>query len=246
MTPFASAASIGPQRTFEAAIVETFSPPYARANWIAERPGASSEPEMMAANVSSMCCFAFSRTSPGSARPCASLIYVLRLVMTGPGGSPAAPTRAGSIAAAIVAPAPCKRLRRVRRLSFPMALCSFVIGSLLLFTWGLPAKGISLLLAEQHFLNARSIGSVAVDLGLHLSRVCAQQQNASAYSSGFGNGMRHEEDRELRLFPELQQLFLHLCAGERIKGCKGFVHEQDLRLHCHCARNRDTLFHAAG
>ena len=72
--PLVNAASMGPHRMFEAATVATWLPPYARANLSAACPGGNSEPEIMAARVSSVCCFAFSATSSGSARPAAALI----------------------------------------------------------------------------------------------------------------------------------------------------------------------------
>src|ERR1700680_3699520 len=66
----------------------------------------------MAANVSRIWCFAFSTTSSGRAWPPASLIYVLSLAITGL--ISAANTPLGSAAAAIVHPARCRRLRRLR------------------------------------------------------------------------------------------------------------------------------------
>src|SRR2546427_2280731 len=118
---------MGPHRILEATTVATFSPPYARANWIAARPGGSSAPEIMAANVSRMWCFAFSITSGGSVRFRASLMYVLTRVITGLAGSPAATTGIGNIAAAMTPPTFLNKLRRVRYLSFCIDLSSIVI-----------------------------------------------------------------------------------------------------------------------
>ncbi len=70
--PFASAASIGPQTTADPATVATFSPPYVFAKLIANFPGGSSEPEIMAANVSRIICFVFSTTASGRGRVPAS------------------------------------------------------------------------------------------------------------------------------------------------------------------------------
>src|SRR5579863_1108950 len=86
----ANAASIAPQTTSHAATVAVFSAECARANWIANRPGASSAPETMAANVSRICCFVFSTASSGRARCPASLIYELSRIITGLGDVPAA------------------------------------------------------------------------------------------------------------------------------------------------------------
>ena len=49
-----SAASMGPVRRFDPAIVETARPDWARASASAARPGGSSDPEIIAANVSRM------------------------------------------------------------------------------------------------------------------------------------------------------------------------------------------------
>ncbi len=57
--------------------------------------------------------------------------------------------------------------------------------------------------------------------------------------------MRHEQDREVGVFPELQQLFLHLPAGERVERGERLVHEQDVGLHGHAACNGHALLHAA-
>ena len=57
--------------------------------------------------------------------------------------------------------------------------------------------------------------------------------------------MRHKQDGELCVVPKLHQLILHLAAGERVERGKGFVHQQDVWLHGHAARNRHALLHAA-
>ena len=72
--PLASAASIGPHTTVEAATVAIFSPPYVLANWIANLPGGSCAPEIAAASVSRIMCLVFSTTASGSAREPASLM----------------------------------------------------------------------------------------------------------------------------------------------------------------------------
>ena len=42
-----------------------------------------------------------------------------------------------------------------------------------------------------------------------------------------------------------EQVFLHLAARQRVERRERLVHEQDLRLHRHRARDRDALLHAA-
>ena len=49
----------------------------------------------------------------------------------------------------------------------------------------------------------------------------------------------------LRVVPQLQQLFLHPAARQRVERRERLVHQQDLRLHRHRARDRDALLHAA-
>src|SRR3984893_13233463 len=81
---------------------------------MALRPGGSSEPETMAATVSRMWCFASSITLSGSARLRASLMYVLRSVITGLMDSAAAiEDQDRNIPAAITQPDCCNILRRV-------------------------------------------------------------------------------------------------------------------------------------
>src|SRR5712664_1783002 len=120
-TPFVSAASIGPHTIFEATTVATSLPPYTPANCIAARPGVNSEPEIIAANVSRICCFVFSVASSGNSRPLASPMYVLSLSMTGLTPCPvvsrlgkglAISIPGGNAAVATAKPASSNRLRR--------------------------------------------------------------------------------------------------------------------------------------
>src|SRR6266851_4162768 len=122
-TPFVIAASIGPHTIFEATTVATSLPPYTPANCIAARPGVNSEPEIIAANVSRICCFVFSVASSGNSRPLASLMYALSLSMTGLTPCPVVPRLGdglaitipgGSAAVATARPANSNRLRRER------------------------------------------------------------------------------------------------------------------------------------
>ena len=118
-----SAASIGPQRVFEHATVDTSLPAYARANLSAATPGGSSDPEIIAANVSRMCCFASSVTSSGRERSRASLIYALSSAITDlvvsaetavRAEGAAIPSSRGIAADAITNPARFKSERRLR------------------------------------------------------------------------------------------------------------------------------------
>src|SRR5262245_25975885 len=101
------------------------------------------------------------------------------------------------------------------------------------------------LTVEKHFMNARRIGALALDFGLHASRLRAQQQNASTEPNRLWHRMRHEKNREIRVDAELQQLVLHLRSRERIERRERFVHQQDFGFHCHRPRDRDALFHAS-
>ena len=92
----------------------------------------------------------------------------------------------------------------------------------------------------------RRVDAGAVDLGLHLPGMRAEQQNAVADPDRLGNRVRHEQHRELRVLPELQQLLLHLRARQRVERRERLVHQQDRGLHRHRARDGDALLHAAG
>src|SRR6185369_12880440 len=50
------------------------------------------------------------------------------------------------------------------------------------------------------------IAAVAVELALDLPRMRRHQQDAVADQNGLGNRMRHEQHREARVLPQLQQL----------------------------------------
>ena len=57
--------------------------------------------------------------------------------------------------------------------------------------------------------------------------------------------MRDEEHREVRVVPELQELVLHLAPRQRVERRERLVHQQDVGLHRHPARDRHPLLHAA-
>ena len=61
-----------------------------------------------------------------------------------------------------------------------------------------------------------------------------------------GNRMGDEQHGEMRFVPQRQQLVLHARARERVERGERLVHQQNIRLHRHAARDRDALLHAAG
>src|SRR5262245_38799462 len=90
---------------------------------MAKRPGGSSEPDIIAARVSSTACLVFSTTASGRLRVAASLIYVARVeVMSAAEAErkpPVIPTR--------LRPAPnLKRSRRERLFAILVILCEIV------------------------------------------------------------------------------------------------------------------------
>src|SRR5687768_2024110 len=79
---------------------------------------------------------------------------------------------------------------------------------------------------EEHAVDAvgqalpggvRRVGPVAVQLRPHLARVRGQQQDAVADAHRLRDRVRDEEHRELRSLPQLEQLVLHLAAGEGVQ-----------------------------
>ncbi|OFT87956.1 hypothetical protein HMPREF3115_15030 [Burkholderia sp. HMSC10F09] len=72
-----------------------------------------------------------------------------------------------------------------------------------------------------------------------------QQQDAVADDERFLDRVRDEQQREARVVPQPQQLFLHLAARQRIERGERLVHQQHARLHRERARNGDALLHAA-
>src|SRR5580658_9672853 len=95
----AKAASIAPQTTSDAATVAVFSAEWARAKLIAKRPGARSEPETMAANVSRTCRLVCSSASSGRGWLPTALMYMLSRVIVGLGDAFAAPSGRAAAAA---------------------------------------------------------------------------------------------------------------------------------------------------
>src|SRR5690242_5348213 len=114
--PLASAASIGPHRIEEPATVQIGLPLYAPTNSIANLPGGSSDPEIMAASVSRIMNFVFSTTGSGSVRIAAPAMNVLSVVITSltSAASATSPTNWGrNAAAASNAPVDCSNVRRL-------------------------------------------------------------------------------------------------------------------------------------
>src|SRR6185369_13558574 len=82
-------------------------------------------------------------------------------------------------------------------------------------------------IGKQHLVNAIGklapagrigrIGAVAVELALDLSGMRREQQDAVADQHGLRDRVRHEQPREPRIGPQLQQLVLHPAPRERIE-----------------------------
>ncbi len=123
--PLASAASIGPHRTDDPATVQTgLLPAFARANAIANLPGGSSVPEIIAASVSRIMNFVFSTTASGSARVAAPPMNVPSVVMTSLTSAAAAgskPSSGRNADAANTPPADCSSRRRLTMKLFRMS-----------------------------------------------------------------------------------------------------------------------------
>ena len=69
--------------------------------------------------------------------------------------------------------------------------------------------------------------------------------DAVAEIHGLLDGVRDEEDRRLRLTPEIHEQRLHVQACRRIERAERLVHQDDPRRQNQRARDRDALAHAA-
>ena len=58
--------------------------------------------------------------------------------------------------------------------------------------------------------------------------------------------MGHKKDGIAKMFPDLEQPFVQLAAGNRIERPEWFVEEKHFRLHQQRLRQRQSLLHAAG
>jgi hypothetical protein len=81
---------------------------------MANLPGGNCAPDIMAASVSRIICLDFSWTASGSFLFAASAIWVLRVVISLPGGAGAALARTGIAAAAAMVPPALSKPRRVK------------------------------------------------------------------------------------------------------------------------------------
>src|SRR5207244_7467219 len=72
--------------------------------------------------------------------------------------------------------------------------------------------GVDLVLERLRFIAICPCTRQTIDLRLHLSRMRAHQEDATADLNRFRNGVRNEQHREMRIVPKLEQLILHLAA----------------------------------
>ncbi len=69
--------------------------------------------------------------------------------------------------------------------------------------------------------------------------------DARRQEDGLGDRMRHEHDRRLGPFPDLEQLEVHPLAGHLVERAERLVHQQDRRVDRQCPGDRHSLLHAA-
>src|ERR1700694_4162038 len=79
------------------------------------------------------------------------------------------------------------------------------------------------------------------DLSLDPAGMRRQQQNPVADLDRLGDRMGDEQDGEFSFRPELQQFVLAGPPRQRVKCCERFVHQENIGLHRHAARNRNAL-----
>src|SRR5262245_26267989 len=70
------------------------------------------------------------------------------------------------------------------------------------------------------------IAAVAVEFALDLTGMRRHQEDAVADQDRLGDRVRHEQHREPRVLPQLQEFLLHLAARKGIQRCKGLVHQE--------------------
>ena len=73
-----------------------------------------------------------------------------------------------------------------------------------------------------------------------------EHEDAVAEEDGFIEVVGDEDDGDVDIFPDVEEVGLHLAAGLGIEGAEGFVHEEDAGLIGESAGDGDALFHAAG
>ena len=86
------------------------------------------------------------------------------------------------------------------------------------------------------------------EIGVNVSGVATENNDAICEDHGFFNVMRDNEDGargNLVAKPKFQKLAPQGFGGENVKRGEGFVHEKDFRLNDESPRNADTLLHAA-
>ena len=84
------------------------------------------------------------------------------------------------------------------------------------------------------------------DLGLDPAGMRRQQQDAVADLDRLRDRMGDEQHGEFRLRPRAAAARPAGAPRQRVERGERLVHQQDIRLHRHAARDRDALLHAAG
>ena len=98
---------------------------------------------------------------------------------------------------------------------------------------------------------ARS-GAVDGDVGDDRAGARGHHEHAVGDGDGFIDAVGDEDGRAWprgvvrRHGPEVQQLVAHLLAGHLVEGGERLVHEQQRRIDCEGAGDRDALLHPAG
>ena len=124
--------------------------------------------------------------------------------------------------------------------------------------WPPRCRGARRLVAEQQFVDALRHGaefrlwSILVKSKRAASSSARtrpgmrrQHQNARADHDRLLDRMGDEQHGETQLIPQRQQFLLHGAPGQRVERGERLVHQQDVRLERHGARDGDAHLHAA-
>jgi hypothetical protein len=99
--------------------------------------------------------------------------------------------------------------------------------------------------AEITVVHRGEVEAGGVEFGTHTARMRRQHQDARADEDRLFDRMGDEHHRKMQLIPQRQQFLLHGAPRERVERGKRLVHQKDIRLERHGARNRDAHLHAA-
>ena len=109
-------------------------------------------------------------------------------------------------------------------------------------------------MAQQHLLKIEKLDAEGIawprqrnsNFGFYRTGMRCHHDDPIGEIDCFRNVVRHVYHSLARFPPDVREKSLHVVAGQRIEGCKRFVHQENGRIVGKGARDGDALLHPPG